>query len=73
MASESSVLCSKHFEGHCFHQDGRLSESMGLGKRKARLKADAIPTLFEKPSLKRKNPTAEIPVPKKRSALRDQG
>ena len=30
--SDYSVLCSKHFKGHCFEQDSKLSDSMGLGK-----------------------------------------
>ena len=65
--SDYSVLCSKHFADHCFHQDSKLSESMGLGKRKARLKSEAIPTLFDKPvTLKRKSPASETPVIKKR-------
>ncbi len=39
---------------------------MGLGKRKPRLKADDVPTLFEKPvSSKRETPTA-APQPQKK-------
>lgn len=65
--TDYSVLCSKHFEDHCFQQDSKLSESMGLGKRKARLRVDAIPTLFEKPAtLKRNSAASETPAPKKR-------
>lgn len=41
---------------------------MGLGKRKPRLKADAIPTLFDKPEcMKRKVRLSEMPAPKRRS------
>ena len=66
-ASNHSVLCSKHFADHCFHQDSKLSESVGLGKRKALLKSDVIPTLFDKPvTLKRKSPAFETRVLKKR-------
>ena len=67
--SDYSVLCSKHFKGHCFEQDSILSDSMALGKRKACLKSDAGPSIFEKPRLKRfmnlKHPyqrRAEVPL-----------
>ena len=66
-ASDYSVLCSKQFAHQCFHQDSKLSASMGLGKRKACLKSDAIPTLFDKPvTLKSKSPAYETPVLKKK-------
>ena len=65
--SQRSVLCSKHFEDWCFDPGSKLSEAMGLGKTKARLNADAIPTIFEKPSsLKRKIPAAKSPALKRR-------
>ena len=53
--TEHSVLCSKHFEAHCFEQCTKLSETVGMVKKiKPQLKADAVPTLFEKPpNLKR--------------------
>ena len=41
-----SVLCSAHFTEDCFELSSKLSVSLGLGKRKAGLKADAVPTLF---------------------------
>jgi len=47
--SEHSVLCSKHFDGSCFEPDAELASHMGIQKR-TRLKADAIPTLFERPT-----------------------
>lgn len=66
--TEHSVLCSDHFEDSCFEQDCKLSIAMGLGKRKPRLKADAIPTLFDKPeSLKRSLVPAEDAQPKKKA------
>ena len=66
-----SVLCNLHFEDWCFEQDSKLTES--IGKKRPRLKPDAVPTIFEKPaSLKRKNPTAAPQVQKKmRSALKN--
>ena len=67
--SDYSVLCNNHFKGHCFEQDSNLSDSMALGKRKACLKSDAGPSIFEKPRLKRsinlKHPhqrRAEVPL-----------
>ncbi len=61
-----SCVYIMHFEDSCFEQERKLSETMGLGKRKPRLKADAVPTLFEKPvSSKRKTPTA-APQPQKK-------
>lgn len=43
--SEHSVLCSEHFDSSCFEPDSELASQMGMQK----LKADAVPTLFEKP------------------------
>ena len=43
---EHSRLCSCHFEESCFEVRMKLSESLGLEKRSATLKADAVPTLF---------------------------
>ena len=48
--SEHSVLCSDHFDVSCFEQDSELASQMGIQKR-IRLKADAIPTVFERPSV----------------------
>ena len=65
--TNSSQLCSRHFKGCCFEPDSKLSEAMGLGKRKACLKPNPIPTIFEKPaSLKRTAPALESHVPKRR-------
>ena len=44
-ATDTSVLCSEHFEADCFEVDSMLAEQMGLKKRK-RLKPDAVPTVF---------------------------
>lgn len=63
--TKHSVLCNEHFEDFCFEKETSLSKAMGLGKWKPRLKCDAVPTIFKKPSLKRKIPAAE-PEPKKR-------
>lgn len=48
-ATEHSVLCSEHFTEDCFEADAVLARSFGLSKRR-RLKADAIPTIFHRPS-----------------------
>ena len=47
--SEHSVLCSDHFDVSCFEPDSGLASQMGIQKQ-IRLKADAIPTVFERPS-----------------------
>ena len=66
--TDHSVLCSKHFEDHCLEPFSKLSTSLGL-KVKQLLKADAIPTIFEKPpNLKRKIPASTTQEPKRRSA-----
>ena len=44
-ATDTSVLCSEHFEADCFEVDSMLAEQMGLKKRR-RLKPDAVPTVF---------------------------
>ena len=40
--TDTSQLCSRHFEDSCFEPDIKLSEAMGLGKRNAHLVANAI-------------------------------
>ena len=40
-------ICSKHFQRDCFDSRTRLSAELGL-KYKATLKADAVPTIFER-------------------------
>ena len=41
-----SLLCSKHFEPHCFVTEGvRYCEDVGIPAKK-RLKLDAVPTIF---------------------------
>ena len=44
-ATDSSFLCSDHFEADCFEVDSVLAEQMGLKKRK-KLKPDAVPAIF---------------------------
>ena len=62
-----SVLCSRHFEQSCFEDSTLLSLSLGLGKKKARLKTDAVPTLFSKPTSQKRKATSVIdPPPQKR-------
>lgn len=47
--TDYSALCSRHFEQSCFRLDTLLTQSLGLGKKKASLNPDAVPTLFWKP------------------------
>jgi len=48
--STSLVLCSKHFEPECFISDGvHYSDVMGIPAKK-RLKPDAIPMIFDRPT-----------------------
>lgn len=43
-----SRLCSAHFEPHCFLHNYKLLDSLGLPRpKKATLKHDAIPTIFD--------------------------
>ena len=43
-----SRLCSAHFESHCFVHNFKLFDSLGLPRpKKATLKHDAIPTIFD--------------------------
>ena len=63
--TDHSVLCSKHFEESCFSSDQLLTVSLGLGKKKASLKSDAVPTLFSKP--KRKTLEENPPAKRRRS------
>ncbi|KAL9951591.1 hypothetical protein ACROYT_G044275 [Oculina patagonica] len=43
-----SRLCSAHFESHCFLHNYKLFDSLGLPRpKKATLKHDAIPTIFD--------------------------
>ena len=44
-----SLLCSKHFEPHCFATEGsRFRDAVGIPAKK-RLKPDAVPTIFPRP------------------------
>ena len=61
--SEHSVLCSEHFDGNCFEPDSMLASQMGIQKRR-RLKADAIPTLFERRCV--------APMAHSRESIRDE-
>ena len=68
--TEHSVLCSKHFEKSCFEQGTLLMQSLGLGKKKACLKPDALPTSFSRPtSLKRKSQLEAVPMQKRRKSM----
>lgn len=43
-----SRLCSAHFEPHCFLHNYKLLDSLGLPRpKKATLKHDAVPTIFD--------------------------
>ena len=60
------MLCSLHFEQSCFTADTILTQSLGIGKKKATLKPDAIPTLFTKPVTPKRKPEMDQPPRKKR-------
>ena len=64
--TQYSVLCSLHFEQSCFTADTILTQSLGIGKKKATLKPDAIPTLFTKPVTPKRKPEMDQPPQKKR-------
>jgi len=65
--STSSVLCSKHFEPECFASDGvRYRDAMGIPAKK-RLKPDAIPTIFDRPTHSESNSKPSAPY--KRTAF----
>ena len=49
-ATTYSVLCSKHFSDECFEPDFKIAATFGMQKAR-RLKPEAIPTLFDRPSL----------------------
>ena len=57
--TKDTVLCSEHFETHCFERDLR-AELTGY-KSKSKLKPDAIPTIFShrSPPSKRRRVTSE--------------
>ncbi|PFX19131.1 uncharacterized protein LOC111338606 [Stylophora pistillata] len=61
-----SRLCSAHFEPHCFVHNFKLFESLGLPKpKKATLKHDAIPTIFDYEERTTK-PSNELTLSRKR-------
>ena len=64
--TEYSVLFSLHFEQSCFTADTILTQSLGLGKKKATLKPDAVPTLFTKRVTSKRKSDMDQPPPKKR-------
>ena len=65
--SEHSVLCSGHFDVSCFEAKAKISESLGLsGKHRLRLKPDAVPTLFRRPSASWKDQSFTEPPPTKK-------
>ena len=46
-ATESSVLCSKHFSAECFEESAALASQFGISyKRSRRLVRGAVPTIF---------------------------
>ena len=46
-ATESSVLCSKHFTAECFEESAALASQFGISyKRSRRLVRGAVPTIF---------------------------
>ena len=46
-ATESSVLCSKHFTAECFEESAALVSRFGISyKRSRRLVRGAVPTIF---------------------------
>ena len=47
--SKHSVLCATHFTQDCFEPDSAIAATMGLNKRR-RLRSNAVPTVFERPS-----------------------
>ena len=47
--SAYSAVCSEHFTENCFEVSSLVSKQMGL-KMKQRLKPDAIPTIFARPT-----------------------
>ena len=47
--TKNSFLCSCHFTADCIQTDVVMAASLGLPK-KCKLKPDAIPTIFERPS-----------------------
>lgn len=66
MGAYYALSVSGYFEQSCFEENTLLSLSMCLQK-KARLKTDAVPTLFCKPtSQKRKATSGNDPPPQKR-------
>ena len=66
--TEYSVFCSLHFKQSCFTADTILTQLLGLGKKKATLKPDAVLTLFTREvALKRKLEMVQPPPKKRRS------
>ena len=47
IASEYSMLCSRHFGEDCFEPEAAIATSLGMNKRR-KLKPTAGPPLFEK-------------------------
>ena len=64
-----SALCSQYLKQLCFMADSMLLQSLGLGKRSACLKPDAVPTLFNKLVSEKRKAKGESLPPKKRSAF----
>lgn len=47
--TKNSAVCSEHFTEDCFEPMSVMSKKMGM-KMRQRLKPDAIPTIFKRPS-----------------------
>ena len=61
---------SQHFEPACCMADCMLSQSLGLGTKRACLKPDAIPTVFTKPVSGKRKAEVNNSLPQKRSAYK---
>ena len=59
--TNSSKLCSDHFDEDAYEPNAVIAQSLGL-KLKRTLKADAVPTIFVRSNSKEKqNQSAEVP------------
>ena len=67
--TEYSVLCSLHIELSCFTADTILTQSLGLGEKKATLKPGAVTTLFTKQATSKRKLEMDQPLSKKRRSV----
>ena len=63
------MLCSLHFQQSCFSADTLLTQALGLRKKKATLKPDAVPTLFTEQVSSKRKLEMDQPPPKKRRSV----